>query len=75
MHAGEEWLVHVQLADGQIHLEAGPSDPEARRHEAGYGRQSYEGYLEDPPGWVVDFPELAEWVTKIVKSRVARGED
>ena len=70
---GDEWLVQVQLDGGYLHIEAGPADPEARRHEAGGGRQSYESYLEDPPGWVCDFPDLAEMVTKVVKSRVARG--
>lgn len=72
LYLGDEWLVQVQLDDGQVHVEAGPLDPAARRHEAGYGRQSYESYLESPAPWVCDFPDLAVFITKVVKSKVAR---
>lgn len=73
-HEGVEWMVEVQLYDGYVHIESGPADFEARRHEAMGGRQSYESYLKEPAGWVLDFPDLAPWITKIVKMKVSKGK-
>lgn len=72
VHEGRDWLVEVQVTAGEVHVESGPAEEEARRHESGCGRQAYADFLAEPAGWVWDFPDLAEWITRVVRSRVSR---
>lgn len=69
-----DWLLEVDLADGQVCVESGPAAATARSHEAVGGTQSYKDFLADPSQWVEDLPDLAEWVTKVVKMKVSQGQ-
>jgi hypothetical protein len=71
IEAGRDWLVSVQLRDGEVYVESGPADPAARAHESVGGIQSFQSFLESPAGWVSDYPVLAAFVEKVVRSRVA----
>jgi hypothetical protein len=67
---GREWLLFVQLKNGHVDVEDGPSDPTARSHEGAGGRQSFASFLSRPAPWTQQFPQLAASVRKVVAQHV-----
>jgi hypothetical protein len=55
---GRAWLVTAAVGEGQVHVEEGPEDGYARRHESGGNAYRVDEFVTAPPAWVLVFPGL-----------------